>query len=523
MKKTIVLLSALAFAATAQAQSLDEGVKMYKYERYQSAEKALTPLAAGNAMANYYLGLSQLAENKVNDAKATFAKYPDDPANMSGNARIAFMEKNVMQGNQLAANVAAKAKKKDWQPLKYAADAITYTDGGNTQQAIDWYKAALQNTDDADVHIDLGDAYQKTAGGGGEAMNNYEHVTEKDTTNSLAFSRIGALWYAAHNYQSALDNYSRAKNADPSNPLPYRDLANAYFWVGKYDLALQNIQQYMNLSDKTTADKIQYLDILYLSKNYKDAAAQAQDLINSGEKNPDIYGILGFSQNELKDSVNALNNARIFFQQKDPSKIRPLDYVSYAQIWMSNSKADSANYYFSKAIAADTAQDKSDLYRQIAENFKDSKNYAMSAQWYNKLITENPSTQALDYFWAGVMYFYAQDYTNAATVFEKFETKYPDQPSATYWRGRVAAAQDPEAKSGAAVPFFTKWITAVGPTYDKKNDLKLAYEYLLLYYYNKNDKANEQTYKEKITAIDPADNMVKQIEAAEKSGGAKKK
>src|SRR6185312_14933136 len=118
-----------------------------------SAEKILTPLAAGNAMANYYLGLSELGLGDINGAKATFAKFPDDAANMSGQAWIAFDQNNPTQGMQIAAQVAAKGKKKDWQPLKYAADAITYTNGGNYQQAVDWYKTALQYTDDADVHI----------------------------------------------------------------------------------------------------------------------------------------------------------------------------------------------------------------------------------------------------------------------------------------------------------------------------------------------------------------------------------
>ena len=107
-----------------------------------------------------------------------------------------------------ASELAGKAKKKEWEQLKYAADAVTYTSGGDAQQAVNWYKAALANYDNLDVRISLADAYLKLAsGGGGEAMSNYEKVVEKDPKNSLAFSRIGKLWYDAKYYKLALENW----------------------------------------------------------------------------------------------------------------------------------------------------------------------------------------------------------------------------------------------------------------------------------------------------------------------------
>src|SRR6187401_559639 len=120
-KKTILLLgisAALSFGAL--AQSLPEGVKMVKYERYSSAEKNLQPLAATDPTANYYLGLAQLGQENKEAARATFSKYPDDAANMAGMARIAFMEGNAAEGQRLVTAIVDKAKKKDWQTLVYA-------------------------------------------------------------------------------------------------------------------------------------------------------------------------------------------------------------------------------------------------------------------------------------------------------------------------------------------------------------------------------------------------------------------
>jgi tetratricopeptide (TPR) repeat protein len=523
MKKFLLSAAVTIYTVSAIAQSLPEGIKMYNYERYKSAIRNLQPLAISNPMANYYYGLAQLYRGDVNDAKNTFSKYPEDIANISGMARVAFMQNNIAQGMQLAQSIAAKARKKDWEPFKYAADAITYTDGGDYQQAIDWYKKALSITDNSDLHLGLGDAYRKIQGGGGEAMNNYEGVTSKDPKNSLAYSKIGLLWYDAKNYQQALDNYEKAKQTDSLNPLPYRDLARAYARNGKYDQALQNIQKYITLSDSSTDDMIEYMDILYGSKHFTEAINLANELIRSGIVKPRFYAILAYSEYEIKDSVNALKHVRMFFAQQDTKKLLPGDYMYYAKIMMLNHMSDSADYYFNKSLSADTSKDKSDTYRSIAEAFKSEKEWGKSGDWYSKLVTEYPESAPIDYYWCTVMYYYGREYAKGAAVAEKFEAKYADQPSATYWRARNAAAIDSEAKSGDAVPYFTKWIDKVGTNTDKKNDLKTAYEYLLLYYYNKEDKDNIKKYIDLIDQIDPNDGLKKQIEEIEKQpkGGTK--
>ena len=41
MKKPIVIMAAVAATFTVKAQTLEEGIKMYNYERYESAKKQL--------------------------------------------------------------------------------------------------------------------------------------------------------------------------------------------------------------------------------------------------------------------------------------------------------------------------------------------------------------------------------------------------------------------------------------------------------------------------------------------------
>ncbi len=530
MKRIMVMLAFVAFGLTAGAQdaSVKNGIKLYNYKKYKSAQAVLAPLAEKDPMANYYLGLLQIATGNLDQAAAAFARFPEDLANISGTARVAFAKKDVTTGNNIAKALAAKAKKKDFLPQKYAADAITYSEGGDYAQAIAWYKDVLVKNaggDNADVHIGLADAMRKTPGGGGEAMTNYEMVAEKDKTNSLAFTRIGDLWYEARNYQSALDNYARAKDADNTNPLPYKALANAYSRSGKYKLALQNLEEYLSHSDNTNEDQLEYVRALYQAQSYCDAAKLAEKLIGTqsdAARITELTGILGFSQVNCNDSMAALTNLRKYFSMQDPKKILPGAYLEYGKLFLKLGMLDSAGAYYTKGIEGDTTKNKSDVYREVAEAFKGKKEYCNAAEWYDKLVKANPGTQPLDYFWRGYMFYYCNSMDKAVKAFEEFEAKYPDQPSAYYWHGRAAAAIDSEATEGLAAPHFTKWLEKVGPTYEKKNDMKIAYQYLVLYYYKKKDKENLKVYMDKLAAIAPEDALLKQIQDADKPGSAKK-
>ncbi len=531
MRKLITITAALAIAFSASAQQTTEaGKKLYDYKNYVSAQKVLTPLSVKDALANYYLGLSYLDAGNINKAKYQFEKYPDDAANISGTARVAFAQKDAAKGMQIARDLALKGKKKEYMPWLYAANALTYSEGADLQLAIEWYKKALAaNPNDAEVHLGLGDAYRKMTGGGGEAMNNYESITEKNPNNSLVLTRIGDLWYDARNYKSALEFYNKAKDADNTNPMPYQQLALAYQRTGSYDLSLTNIRKYISLSDNTVTDQITFAGILYQAKAYCEAAKLADELMKQNppeEKKVELTGILGFSQAECGDSIEAVKNLRKYFLMQKPKNILPAAYVEYGKLWLKLNNVDSASFYYNKGIASDTSQNKTDIYRQIAEAYRFKKEYCNAGDWYNNLIKSNPSTQALDYFWGTVMYYYCKDWKKANDLAVKFEDKYADQASSTYWHARVQSAIDSEATTGLAAPSFEKWLDKLGPDIakpEKKGDVVRAYQYLLFYNYNAKNKEKTKIYMDKLRAVDANDGLIKQIEEMEKGGGAPKK
>ncbi|MBC7554044.1 MAG: tetratricopeptide repeat protein [Taibaiella sp.] len=529
MKKLMIITAAasLAIGAFAQQPTVESGIKLYNYKKYNSAQKALTPLSVKDAKANYYLGLAYLDAGSATKANYQFQKYPDDPANISGTAMVAFASKDAAKGMQIAKDLAAKAKKKEFMPMLYAAKALTYSDGADLQQAIQWYKDVLtKDPNNVEAHLGLGDTYRKMTGGGGEAMNNYEAITEKDAKNSLVLSRIGDLWYEARNYSSAVEFYDKAKNADSTNPLPYYSLSQAYWRSGQFDKSLTNIRKYISISDNTISDQVNFVEILYLAKANCEAAKLAQELMTQevpADKKISLTGILGFAQADCGDSIEAQKNLKQYFALQKPKAITPGAYIEYGKLWLKLNNLDSASFYYLKGIEGDTAKNKTDIYRQIAEAYRMKKEYCRSGEWYDNLIKSNPATQPLDHFWCVVMYYYCKDWKSAIPAAQRFEEKYPDQASSTYWRARVLAAVDSEAATGAAEPYFASWIEKIGAEADKKEkkaDVTKAYQYLLLYNYNKKDKEKTKLYMDKLRSVDANDGLLKQIEDVEKSPAA---
>ncbi|RQO31697.1 hypothetical protein DBR32_07050 [Taibaiella sp. KBW10] len=532
MRTFITVLAATAASAVVydvNAQSLETGKKFLSYERYSSAHAALQPLSASSPEANYYFGLVQLGEGDVNAAKASFAKFPKDFYNQAGTARVLFAEGKGDEAFKMLQEIVDGAKKKDWEKYKVAADAITYSKTATKlDEAVAWYKTAKEKkSDNAELLIGLGDALmrQNTGASNGEATQVFDEAIKIGGSNSLAYARKGLLWLNARQYKEALESYSQAKDADKENPLPYGDLAEVYYRSGKYELAKQNIEEYLKLSDKTTLDQLRYGNILYLTQNYKEATAKYKELIaqGQGEKTPTLYRGLAYAQyqdNNYAEALVSFDKYRSLV--KDPKDFTYEDDLYYAYVNNALSKSDEANAakytataeeYYVKALAKNTDEDKTALYRKIADGYKETKNWAKVSEWYDKLVKAYPEASPLDYFNAGYYAYFAKDLTKAKTGLETFNAKYPEENVGYFWLARIAAAQDPEAKTGTAVEPFKAWLNKAPKAGEarKKEDEITAYEYLALVSYNKNDGRGAVDYSKKIQALDPENKPSKQI------------
>lgn len=532
MKTLITVLTtaaASAFVYDVNAQSLEQGKKLLAYERYESAEKELGSLAGNSPEANYYYGLVLLGKGKLNEAKAAFAKHPSDFRNMAGTARVLYEEGKGADAFKILQGIVDGAKKKDWEKYQVAADAITYSDKATQyDEAIAWYRTAHERkANQPEVMIGLGDALlrKNTGESNGEAVRMFDAVIAEGKMKSLAYARHGLIWLNARNYDESLKSYNLAKESDKENPLPYGDLADVYYRAGKYELAKQNIEEYLKLSDKSIRDQMRYGNILYLTKDYTGAGKIYQDLINAGEgkQTPSLYRGLAFAQyqnNQLSDALKNFDTYRSTVS--DTSKYTYEDYLYYAYVNNAMAKEDSVNapkylgiadQNFGRALQKSTDEDKTALYRKIADGYKETRNWGKVSEWYTKLVAQYPEASPLDYFNAGFYAFYAKDFAGSKAKLEAFNAKYPDEITGYYWLGRVAAAQDPEATKGTAVEPFKTWMNkplAEGKE-RKTEEYVFAYQYLALYEYNKANGRAAVDYSKKVLEYDANNETAQQI------------
>lgn len=527
----LATITASAIVYDVNAQSLEEGKKLLAYERFSSAEAMLKPLAANSPEANYNYGLSLLGLDKVAEAKQVFAKFPNDYMNMAGAARVLYAEGQKEEALKILQSIVDGAKKKDWNKLKVAADAITYSRvAEHVDKAIEWNKTAAERSkNNVEVMVSLADALllKNSGESNGEAVGILDNIVSSTNYASLGYSRQGELWMRARNYEKALESYNKAKAADPQNPLPYGDLANAYYRSGTYNLAKTNIEEYLKYSDKSVKDQMRYGNILYLTKDYEGAAKIYGDLIRAGEgeKTPSLYRGLAFANYQIGNYETALANFQQYQSRLgDDSKLTFEDYLNLGQTnaALAIEEADStkraelfsvAEQNFIKATELNQDEDKTNLYHNIVEIYKNAKDWAKVAEWYGRLTDVDPLAAPLDYFNAGYYAYFAKDFKTATERLTIFNSKFPEENLGLYWLARTQAAQDPEAKTGLAEKAFKDWLNFELKEGQERqtSDLIYAYQYLALYAYNKNNGREAVDWADKLLSVDANNNTAQVI------------
>lgn len=512
IKKISILLLAVFITFGAIAQEKKDGIQFYRYNKFQSAIKVLEPLADKDVTANYYLGLSYLAQDDLAKAREIFQRNASNYANMAGIARVLFKENKIVEAKAMLENVVRKTSRKNKSAYLYAADAITYTKGGDLNKAIEWYDYYLDWKKSARALIHKGDALWRMQRGG-DAMTAYQDAEKTEAYASLASYRQGELWYANKNMDKVLASYQRSIAADANNPLPYYELSMAYYNIGKYSRAKTQIEKYLELSDKSADDQIQYANLLYLSKDHDGAIKKMTELLNSGNGKPYMYRVLGYSYLEKKNSAEALKNMDLLFEKNPKEKMLASDYITMGRILSTDSiRAGEAQGFFEKGIAADTAKDKTALYRQLAEGFKGADDYKNAAVWYSKIIeTESPQKEILDYWWAGQCYYLESDYANATTVLTQMTTLRPDEPSGHYSLGKVGMAQDGDGSKALGVPHFKKYLELVEEKPENAGQRVTAMRYLSVSAINNKKFAEAKKYANAVLGLSPEDGTAKQV------------
>lgn len=539
------------------AQSIDDGLKNLYYGKYAAAKADFEKVIASKPneeRAHYYLGIAELGLENKTGAAAAFQKglqaVPNSPLLTAGMGRIDLLNGDAAAAKQKfdAANAATKGKNGD--VARAIADANTEVKGGDKQLALKVMETLVNNeglkkkdqyTPTAADYIELGDVYRYLGGeNGGKAINAYEKALELDAKNAEAVVKQGHVNYNAKLLEQTVAEYARATQLDPNYAPAFYELYQFYYTPRPRQFSLpkakEYLQKYLALSDQADRVKNEYYlsSIMFLDKDYDAAINKAKGLIpqaNEGYKMK-LERLIADAYLQKGDSLAAQKSFDDYVNKVGKDKLEPIDYKLGSEIYSRIKTTDSVTQaknsqlsleYLEKYANSDTVKDL-DRYEGVAKAFQQAKLFAKAGEWYQRYadlkVEQKEKPAAVDWYNIGLNYYLASAGATIDTsmlaksqaAFTQLATNFPDLTTGHYWQGMAAAAKDVEAKSGVALPFFEKYLTlAEGDPAKNKAGLIKAYTYLMVYYYNKDDKANMQKYMDKLAPLDPASEPLKQI------------
>src|SRR6185437_10371280 len=263
-------------------------------------------------------------------------------------------------------------------------------------------------------------------------------------------------------------------------------------------------EKFLSLVGSSPAVRLRYAGILYLSKDYKNALIQLNMAYAGLPNNVSLLRLKAYCEYETGDVKSGLVTIQKMLSKAKPTEILGSDY-DYAGRLLSRDKQDSlAVVDFYKAYKFDSSNVY--LLDTIAADYAKLKKYGMAARvMEQKLVRTRDNINGQDYNTLAIYYLKEGNYIKADTNFANVIKQYPTWPVGYYYRALCNSNIDSTMKTGAAKPFYEKFLEVTGKDSNAyKPEVIEADMYLVSYYYNKNDYAKAKEYSLKVKNLDPA-------------------
>lgn len=432
----------------------------------------------------------------------------EDPYFMVAKGAVLLPGSNVQEADRYFSDALEKTKYKKPEILLAVAKTIIRAEKGDANHAIDLLNRAIKKDKrNPELYTELGKAYRKL-NNGTEAFKAFRQAIEADNKFAEAYYLTGMLFRTQNNSDLYLEYFNKAIQADSKYAPAYYQLYYHYYFRN-VNKAKEYLEKYIALSDHRIENDYDYTDILYLTKNYKQAIELAKKLIEiDNDKVPArIYKLIAYSYLETNDHLNAFNYIHRYFDVAPDSILIARDFILLGDLYTEKQHNDSAMFFYK--VGAALERDSSLLvkyYKMIADLAKEQKDYSGTATWLGKYYLINEKSTNVDLFNWGLAWFQAGNFEKADSVFAMYAEKYPDQVFGYYWRGRSNAAIDTTMEQGLAIPHYLK-VVEIGEedtTGNSKRQLIESYGYLAGFEANQNKNYGKAIeYFEKLLQLDP--------------------
>jgi tetratricopeptide (TPR) repeat protein len=487
MKKVSIgtlILGSLCLSNISLAQSLEQGVKhleLEQFERAKSIFSKLTKTEAKKGKAYFYLGEVYLETEKIDSAKYSFLEgiknEESEPLNFVGMGQLSY-DKNPTEGKRNFDKALELSKSKDSKVLGYIAKYYTngkYKDLNTATTLLE--KAIKIESKNPEPVLLMGDVLLEK-GNAGDAVAKYDQALKLNPSLPDALVRQGKIYVRAKNYTLGLSKFEEGLKVDANYPPLYREIGELYSKFGKYTKAIENYKKYVSMVDKSYDTDLRLGQFLYQAKDYKGAI----DILSTlPEKENSFYlnRMLAYSNYETGNFDKGAEYMSKFWKAVPEAKIIAKDYEYQGKIYNKKGNDSLAIFNLNRAITLDS--NNTELYGEIANIHLNKKRYKDAATVYTNFCNTG-NCKAQDYLNMGKAFYQDKQFPNADSAFKKLTIVSPTWANGYLWRAKANHLQDPEIKTGIAMPHYEKFIELSKNEQEKfKNDLIEAYKYIGAY------------------------------------------
>ena len=516
------------------AQSLQQGIISIDSHKYAQAKQNFEQMLAKEASdANYfYNGNVYLTQFEPNFAKAKefFDKgvAADKKAYLSkiGLASIK-LGKGDKSGIAEIQAIVKDSKEKDSEVLYRAAEALTmFEKASNPDLAIEYLTKAIEREKKevpTNYYYTLGDAYRLKLSTSpqvaGSAMTAYDKALPSAKNKASVFTRMGTLWMAAQQWESAKTSLDKAILSDVSYAPAYKALAGYNIRFQRNGEATKNLINYAKYADEDPNTQLEISKLFFLNDDYANASLTLDKIFDKVD-DPIKYKLRAFLQYADGAYPEALESLNMFMTKAEKGKILPADQGLQGLIsaGLAKSEKDEAKKKMlmadamAKIAIAKAAKDETmDWDAEMAKIKGGGADSAQAAagptnpkiEGLKAKIASNPkdleSIVAL-----GSAYQEVENWNGAILTWDKMIAASPDWAYSYYAKG---AAYQQLKNNEMAEASYQKYIDVVRSKpvpeqMESKETLSYAY-YLVAYYIQDKDLAKAKDYAQQAVNLNP--------------------
>ncbi len=534
MKKVLVLIFTvfMLIVQSASGQFIQDGINHLYAGHFKTAEKVFKQILVTtptSAEAVYWLGQIAIEAEEGNYANARKI-YETAPALISnaalilvGKGHIDLLENKTNEARQqfeMALSMTRTKKGDDPSILNAIGRANVDAKAGNLPYAIEKLELATQrDPKNANIFLNLGDAYRKAnpGQGGGQAYSNYVTSISLSPTFAFPHLRLAKLFETQKNWPLVLENLNSAISKDPNFSPAYYELFYYHFYNQDYNEAEKYLNKYVGskMGEVDPQDNYLHGQLCWAKKDFDCAIAKANSVINEmgAQTKPRTFKLIAYAFVDKGDTAGAKKYIDSYFEKEKAEAIIPSDFILKGKIYSTLTGDD--NYLFESYVQAAMSDS---VYGSKMKTFEDGLAYfkrkgdrkkeaALREITYNN--KKNPSDGEL--FNLALNFHQAQEYPKAIEFFTRYTTKNPDSIFGHLWSARVNYIVDTTMLS--CIPHYEK--TLLISTSDKlryKNYGIESGKFLAGYHNNiLNDKATAISYLQRALEFDTTNASVKEL------------